>query len=200
MYVSWGSMENECLLHPFCCLCCEVGNISTSKHVQKRLGKGTKIERQMWLMNTCNGCVIADQIEQFFIKRRCASQAGNGYAKIILRQRKRWVWGPMLQKRWFFYLKISWSPTNAQPEAVRQGPTPETESPGRYHVASEPQVVKGAAPMLLNVLKVWLQRCNLWMFTSYSRLELNVQVDKWLRYFSTWQVKRLNYKSSNLLL
>jgi len=53
-------------------------------------------------MNTWNRCVIADQIEEFFIKRRCASQAGNGfrtspsislgengYAKIILRQRKR---------------------------------------------------------------------------------------------------------------
>lgn len=112
-----GSMESECLLPPFCCLCCEVGNVSTLKHVQKWAGqKAQKLKGKCdrWIRGTWNRCAIADQIEWFFIKRRrCASQVGNGflkspsislgvngYAKIILRQRKCWVWGSMLQKRW----------------------------------------------------------------------------------------------------
>ena len=118
------------------------------------LGKGTKIERQMWPMNTWNRCAIADQIEQFFIKRRrCASQAGNGflkspsiglgvngYAKIILRQRKRWVWGSMLQKRWFL-LKRYLDPH----ECSTRSCTPRSNSwnwitnLGRFYLAAEPE-------------------------------------------------------------
>jgi hypothetical protein len=73
-----------------------------------------------WKANVTEEYVELCHCGTYWMIRRCASLAGNtflkspsislgvnGYAKLILRQRKCWVWGLMLQKNMIFDLKIS---------------------------------------------------------------------------------------------
>lgn len=52
----------------------------------------------------------SSQAENRILKSPSISQEEWGHAKIILRQRKFWIWGLMPQKKNMFFLKISWTP------------------------------------------------------------------------------------------
>jgi hypothetical protein len=110
-------------------------------HVQKWSGK----RHENWKANVTEEYVEVCHCGSNWMIQRCASQAGigflkspsislgvNGYAKIILRQIKCWVWGLMLHKNMIFDLKYLEPPTNAQQGAIHQGPTLVTESPIFY--------------------------------------------------------------------
>lgn len=140
-----------------------------------------KIERQVWQRNTWNSCAIADQIERFFFKRRCASQAGNGflkspsislgengYAKDSPASKKMLSMGVDASKNMIFYLKISWTPDKCSTRCptLRSNSWNWTSDLGRYSscwIAGSDVIygtVSDVAPLPLDVFKVLLQMCH----------------------------------------
>jgi len=140
-----GSMKIESLLHLFCCLCCEVDNVSILKHVWDwRLGKSHEKWKAIVSQKNWHGSAIADESNSSWKQEDACHRKGTEFwtaihkpGRVYISQdnpapKKMLSMGVYASKKYLsFFINKSWTPTRTQQRMISAAESQSAECPNQ---------------------------------------------------------------------